>query len=384
MSAATMPRLQRQRIQVRLFAGLRRLVDGLAAGIGRLVPPPFRLVQIGSLFWQSRALHVAAVLDLATVLGDDTLPVRTLAQRVGADPDALHRLLRLLAALGIFDRASDGGWRNNRLSTPLRTDRPDSVRAMVLMHNAPEMARPWFEALEAGIRCGQAPFRLTHGSDLPEWLDAHPAFNALFAQAMDQVEALAGDSFATAFDWRAFDRVIDLGGSRGGKARTLLKRHPHLQARVMDRAATIAAVVDASGRDPSEPDASVRERLSFTAGDLLDGVLPSTGPRDVYLLSAVLHGMDDARAERVLRHVAAAMRPTGASLVVMELVLPDQGGDLTGALFDLQMFMGTPGRERTGREWRSLHAKAGLSWVETVALAGLGKMMVLRADGNAL
>ena len=37
----------------------------------KITPPPFRLIQIGSAFWQSRALYVAARLDIATVLGDD-------------------------------------------------------------------------------------------------------------------------------------------------------------------------------------------------------------------------------------------------------------------------------------------------------------------------
>ena len=45
----------------------------------------------------------------------------------------------------------------------------------------------------------------------------------LFSEAMDSVENLAGDSFATDLDWGRFGRPIDLGGSRGSKALTVLK-----------------------------------------------------------------------------------------------------------------------------------------------------------------
>lgn len=42
-------------------------------------------------------------------------------------------------------------------------------------------------------------------------MDRHPEFDRLFSQAMDSVEALAGDSFARDFDWGRFDRVFDVG-----------------------------------------------------------------------------------------------------------------------------------------------------------------------------
>jgi hypothetical protein len=48
-----------------------------------------------------------------------------------------------------------------------------------------------------------------------------------------------GDSFATDFDWGRFDRLIDVGGSRGSKALAILQRHPSLKASVVDRASVV-------------------------------------------------------------------------------------------------------------------------------------------------
>lgn len=371
--------LQRNAFKARAFTTLTRWITRLQAWPNRLTPPPFRLMQIGSAFWQSRALDVAARLDLATVLGDAALPVATLAERVGADAQALHRLLRLLVAMAVFDEPSPGVYANNPLSTPLRTDLPGSVRAMVMMHNAPEMSQPWFEQLEQGVRRGEPPFRLAHGQALYEWMDRHPGFDALFAQAMDQVEALTGDSFATEFDWRAFDRVIDVGGSRGAKTLAVLKRHAHLQAVVIDRAPVIQ---QAHGWWTAQGAAALLPRVRFESGDVLQPLpaLPTASGRDAYWLSAVLHGFDDAACVQILRHVAAAATASGAQarIVVMELVMPAHRADLATASFDLQMFMATTGRERTAGEWQQVYERAGVQLVEVVSLVSFGQMMVLR------
>ena len=70
------------------------------------------------------------------------------------------------------------------------------------------------EPLERCVREGGIPFQRTHGAALFDYMDQHPAFDVLFAQAMDHVEALSGDSFVRDLTGAAFG-VIDMGGLRG-------------------------------------------------------------------------------------------------------------------------------------------------------------------------
>jgi len=84
---------------VRRFAKAMRFGAWLQAIPNKLTPAPFRLMQIGSAFWQSRALYVAARLDIATALGDDAVDAEVIATRVAANADAIGRLLRMLAAI---------------------------------------------------------------------------------------------------------------------------------------------------------------------------------------------------------------------------------------------------------------------------------------------
>jgi len=122
--------LQKNSSAVRRFAILVRFAAWLQRLPNKLTPPPFRLIQIGSAFWQSRALYVAAHLDIASILGDEQLAVEIIATRVSAQADAIYRLLRMLAAMDIFEEVSPRFFQNNGQSTYLREDNPKNVRAM--------------------------------------------------------------------------------------------------------------------------------------------------------------------------------------------------------------------------------------------------------------
>ena len=67
-----MKRLAVNPFRVNLFQMIMRLANALQKIPARTTPPPFRLMQIGSLFWQSRALYVAVKLGVADTIGDSS------------------------------------------------------------------------------------------------------------------------------------------------------------------------------------------------------------------------------------------------------------------------------------------------------------------------
>src|ERR1035441_91977 len=68
----------------------------------RLVPAPAAMMEMIIATWISQALTVAADLGVADALADGPLTIDELASRVGADSDALRRLLRALIGRGGF------------------------------------------------------------------------------------------------------------------------------------------------------------------------------------------------------------------------------------------------------------------------------------------
>lgn len=298
-----MSKLQRNRLKAWLFQRAMGIANALAMLPNKLVPAPFRLIQIGSAYWQSRALYVAAELGVADAIGDEELASEAIAQKLSLHADYLYRLLRMLASIGVFEESAEGHFRNNKLSHCLRRDSPASVRDMVLLHNSPQMSRPWFEELGPAMRSAEVPFARSHGAELFDYLDHHPEFDALFTKAMASVEALAGSEFLDDFDWGQFDRIIDVGGSSGSKSLAILRRHPSLSALIFDRPQVIEKAI-ADGQ--TTIDAQLLSRISFTGGDMLESIPPAQSERDIFLFVAIFHAMNDAQVEKILSNLRTA------------------------------------------------------------------------------
>lgn len=376
-----MGRLQKNGAKVRLFGWAVGFANWLATIPNRMTPPPFRLMQIGSAFWQSRALYVAARLELADELAGGSRSCSELAETLALHEENLYRLLRMLASLGIFREEAQRRFSNSRLSECLRRDHPQSVRAMILMHNSPEMTRPWVEGLEPAIRTGEVPFVSSHGELLFDYMDHHPQFDELFSRAMDAVESLTGTDYLHDFDWSEFDRLIDVGGSQGGKAMSILQANPGLKALVFDRQQVVAGAREHwQTEDPSAP----LERIEFVAGDMFAAIPPALNERDIYLFVAVFHSLCDEDALKVLQRLQQAMAGSGATALIVDTVVAETGIDPNHAAFDMQMLIGTQGRERTLREWSALLARGGFAISEIVDVRTFAKFIVIspQADGG--
>jgi len=261
-----MESLQRNGRKVRAFQQLVKFANWIASIPSRVTPAPFRVLQIESAYWQSRGLYVATRLELADVIGDGAMSAHELATTLELHEDSLYRLLRMLASIGVFRETEPRVFANSKMSHCLRRDHVQSVRAMVLMHNSPVMTKPWMDELERGIRNGDTPFVRAHGTPLFEYMDKDAEFDALFAEAMDAVEALTGSDYLQDFDWSRFDRLIDVGGSKGAKALAILAREPQLRALVFDRPQVVEAAASAW---QGKVDGAFMEALAAFNGRLL-------------------------------------------------------------------------------------------------------------------
>ena len=89
------------------------------SGIGN-VTPNAELVQMAMSYARSRVLCAAARLSVADALGDEVRSADDLAEICQADVDALYRLLRALASIGITEEVTPRHFRLAQLGRPLR------------------------------------------------------------------------------------------------------------------------------------------------------------------------------------------------------------------------------------------------------------------------
>src|SRR5262249_16852265 len=93
----------------------------------RLAPAPAAMIEMILATWTSQAITAAAQLGVADALANGPLTIDELADRVGANADALRRLLRALISRGIFRHRGDGRYELNPLASTLRSDAPVSM-----------------------------------------------------------------------------------------------------------------------------------------------------------------------------------------------------------------------------------------------------------------
>ncbi|MGE0313663.1 MAG: methyltransferase [Lautropia sp.] len=333
-----------------------RAADALPA---KPTSPAGRLLELMSGHWVAQAIHVAAELGLADLVDRRGSTVAELAERSGADPDSLFRLMRALASVGVFAQREPTVFVPTPMSTLLRDAVPGNLRAFARFQGADWHWRSWGGLLDS-VKSGRPAIEHALGAadcfdHLEQDADAAQVFDAAMNGYALQVHAAVVD----AIDFDGARLIVDVGGGTGGLLVAILARAPDARGIVLDRPSVVeAAQAQFAG-------SAVGARCEARGGDFFEAV-PAGG--DVYLLSSVLHDWDDRRAARILGRVARAMAP-GARLLIVENLIPDGNGVHPGKLIDLQMMAITTGRERSAAEFGALLATAGLAIARVVSTA---------------
>ena len=281
----------------------------------------------------TRALAIAADLDVAGALAGGPRGVADLAGETGANADALQRVLRALASDGVFEEVSPGVFANTELSEVLLET---GWREFAHLFGG-----VWHRAAGELDASGEATFPHVHGDGFWSWLAAHPDDRAAFDTAMIQGVESRAERLASV-EWRGDETVIDVGGGNGSLLTALLPRLPGIRGVVFDLPETV--------RDGS----AFGDRMTFVAGSFFERVPPG----DVYVLGTILHNWPDEDAAAILRAIRA-VAPAHGRLLVLDSVVPD-GNERSGAKWqDLLMLALFGGRERDEAQWRELFAGTG-------------------------
>ncbi|MGN6472288.1 MAG: methyltransferase [Mycobacteriales bacterium] len=321
------------------------------------VPPQVQMVQMLAGFQVSQALYVAAKLGVADVLVDGPRSIDELAERVGADPAALGRLVRTLGSMGVFAAEPDGRYALGALGPTLVSEGEGSMRDLALMwmetHYVP------FGGLLDGVRSGTTAATSHYGTPFFNWLSGEPNQVARFSHAMANLTNGIKAGAVASYDFSGAGRIVDLGGADGALLARVLHSTPEPTGVVFDLPHVIAAAattVEGYG---------LGERLTQEAGDFFEAI---PGDADTYVFSMVLHDWDDAHLAKILANIRAVARP-GARVVAFELLLPADGGPHMAQMIDLTMLGMLDGRERTAAEFRSLFESAGFAFGGVTATA---------------
>jgi hypothetical protein len=295
----------------------------------------------------ARCLHVVAEYGVADAVGAEGSTPAEIASRTELNADALDRMLRLLAAHGVFAHAPNERYVHTPASDLLRSAHPQSLRSYVRMNG---MASSWerFGELPTTARTGRPA---TNWASLVEYFAAHPEESAIFNAAMVAKSRAVLPAVAAAYDFGSFRTIADVGGGRG-----------HLLAAILERVPAAAGVLFEVPHVIADAAGQMSPRVTLVAGDFFTDTLPNA---DAYLLMDLLHDWSDADAARILGAVRRAAPPHARVLVIETLVAETPGPHFSKTL-DITMLAVTGGRERTRSEFARLLAAAGLRFERVV------------------
>lgn len=311
------------------------------------LPPPAVMIQMVTAYWLSQAVGVVARLGVADLLAGGPRGAEDLARETKTNPDALHRVLRCCASVGIFSMRADARFALTPLGETLCSG-SGSLRDFAIAETAPGHWLPWGK-LESSMRSGQPATHEALGSDLFGFYAKSPDEAGAFTRAMGNLSGMVAREVVRVTDFSKAETIVDVGGANGMLLATVLEANPKARGVVFDLPHVVAdgkAAILARG---------LAERVEVTGGDFFAGVPEG----DVLLLKQVLHDWDDAKSVAILRRCQAALRP-GGRVVVVEMLLPEDNAPSMAQMMDLNMLVVAGGRERRSAEFGSLFAEAGL------------------------
>ncbi len=303
--------------------------------------PRDQLYDMYRAFSITQALYVVAKLGIADYLRDGPARSDKLGQKVGANSKALFRVMRHLAAVGVFAQDSSRRFRLTPLGELLCTDHPDSMRHGVIM-NGEEIYRAIGELLHT-VRTGETAFNHLYGKGHFEYLGEHPEASSTFNKAMAQTLRRQKNPIES-YNFKDNRLVVDIGGGRGDLIASVLVANPAMKGILFDLpqgAAEAQSILKAKG---------VEERCQIKAGSFFDSI-PAGG--DVYMLSRILHDWPDEKAAVILANCRKSIKE-GGTLLIRENVLPEQDPEEKATELDVIMLAVTGGEERTESEWKNL------------------------------
>ncbi|WP_018585177.1 methyltransferase [Salinispora arenicola] len=307
------------------------------------------------------ALRAAATIGVADHLRGRPRTAAELATATGTDPDALRRVLRLLAARDIV-RESDGRFALTDKGAALRSDAPVSARAGILMFTD-TMFWTMSHRIARTVRFDRPTFADVFGGTLDDYFEGAADVEALYYEGMETVSAAEHLILARRGVFPTTGTVVDVGGGRGGFLLTVLREHPGLRGVLLDR-------MEVVGRHRlDEPD--VAGRWKAVPGNFLCEVPPA----DVHVLKRILHNWDDERSLRILANCRRAM-PSHGRVLVIDAIVPEGNTPHQSKQMDFMMLAARTGQERTVAELAPLFGAAGLRLDQVVGTASVMSIAV--------
>jgi hypothetical protein len=255
----------------------------------------------------ARALQVAQRTGMLAALAEDPREPGELAEHLGLQPAGTELVLDVIASLGHLELRPNGRYAMTDRARRWLDPRSDHYVGDFLADTGEYWE--WWQGLEDLVRDGRHVELHDKPADDPYWRS--------YIRGQYQLARLSSEEVAKAVPLaRNAHSLLDAAGAHGEFSMALCRRHPGLNATVVD--------LPGSARIGREivSGAGMEDRVRHVEGDMFEADLG--GPHDGALCFNIVHHLTPERAGELFQRIRAALRP-GAPLCVLDLY--DRPGD---------------------------------------------------------
>ncbi len=250
------------------------------------------------------AVRAALQLGLFTPLGDGPMTAVELADALGVKPRRLEMMLYQLVVAEFLTLDGDRFANTAVADHYLVEGRPGYVGGIhglwtsqwaAMLHSA--------ESIRTDVPQAKIDFAGMTKDELGGFL-----------RGLHGMALAAGRNLATAPEFAAAQRIVDVGGGSGGMAIALCEAHPHLSATLID----LPSVVPIAEEMIAE--AGLGDRITAETADILEQPLP--GAYDIATMRSVFQVLSEDQCRKAARNIAAAL-PAGGMFYIIGHICDD-------------------------------------------------------------
>jgi hypothetical protein len=298
------------------------------------------------------SVNVVAQLGIADRLAGGPRSAEDLARDCGVNADALYRVLRALASLGVFEEQSPRTFGLTPAGAAL-CDGP--LRWMALWIAGEFNLRVYANAMHS-VKTGESAVPATVGADIFDHFAQNGALSKIFNDAMTGFSTVVIPAVLEVYDFSGIRTLVDVAGGHGGVLTSILQKHPSMKGVLFDLEHVLA------GARPKIAAQGLADRCSTASGDFFRAV-PAGG--DAYIMKHIIHDWYDDKAATILENIRAVL-PKHGRVILIESVIPEGNEPGLGKIIDLEMLVMPGGKERTEAEFRALFDRAGFTLTRVV------------------
>jgi hypothetical protein len=321
-----------------------------------------RLMQLSMGMGITAALQPIVRIGVPDVLANRPMQVSDIAAKTASNADALYRVMRLLASVGVFTESPGKVFALTTVSELLRSDVPGSMRSMVLWVSNPFHFKVWSEMAHS-IKTGEPAVEKVCGRSCFDAIFGDPEVAYDFNTAMTGFSRQIAPALLENYEFSRIGTLMDIAGGHGAILCEVLNKYPKMKGILFD----LPNVIQEANCHICS--LKLDDRCQTISGDFFQEIPAGA---DAYYMQHILHDWADEPALKILGHVQGALEgKKDGRLLVVESIVREDSAPTPAKWLDLEMLLMPGGRERTEKEWRELFARANFEITRIVPFKGM-------------